>query len=497
MSSDYEYIIVGGGTVGCVLALSYLSCRLSGGSLRGWSPKLFCRDHEPNRGSHLRGTEAEYNWKTVPQPGHGNREIDTQNGKILSGSSGVNCGLWMRGHSANYDAWASHVDRKHRDLHASREVHGFDRPISTFAGLRNYPLKTNVFNALRQSGLKFNPDGNSGTPFGISLFTDNWKNNLRQSAGLAYGLSQTDVFTSTMVAREVIVCSGAIKSPQILTLSGRGPKEHLESFGIPTLSDLPFGQNLHDHISGSLFWKLRDPENGLAIGSPNFNHPKYFTGMPFDWIATITVPDETLAPAAAADGHSIDTLFGTGPRAHVEMLTAYAPIASAGTLYRLPFDGTHIATPVILLLPPGRGQITLASTDAADDPIIDPQYLSSEVDRAITRKEVRAAVCVMETSEASTFVEHETPPAGFPRLTSASTDAEIDARLAYIGASFFQNAGTMAMGSVLETDCKIKGIAALRVCDASILPFPIASHYQTGIYGIAEATADIILGNTS
>jgi choline dehydrogenase-like flavoprotein len=94
-------------------------------------------------------------------------------------------------------------------------------------------------------------------------------------------------------------------------------------------------------------------------------------------------------------------------------------------------------------------------------------------------------------------VEHETPPEGYPRLTSSCTDDEIDARLAYVAASFFQNAGSASMGTVLETNCMVKGVGSLRVCDASILPFPLASHYQAAMYAIGEAAADMILGNDS
>jgi choline dehydrogenase-like flavoprotein len=538
MSDEYEYIIVGGGTVGCVLAsrISHAGHRVAvfEAGPENYSDEIM----SPTGGPLLHGTEWEFNWKSVKQPRLGDREIANHGGKILSGSTGVNYGLWARGHSADFDAWAHHVgderwsytnllkyfkkSETHHDPNASPDVHGFEGPVSTFSGLRKYPLRANVLEAIKQSGLEHIPDGNCGNPLGVAPFTENAKNKLRQPAGLAYDLSKAHVFTNSTVARvdidpeskiatgitldngksfkaskEVIVCAGSVKTPQILMLSGIGPKEHLESLKISTIADLPVGQNLHDHISGSLFWKLRNPEKGLAMGSPHFNDPSYFTGMPFDWIATISLPDEVLSPAAAADGTSLKALYGAGPRAHVEILTPYAPIASSGTLYHLPFDGTHISTPVIILLPTSRGSITLASTNVDDDPIIDPNYLGSEMDRVIMREGIRAAIRIMETPEALTFVEHETPPEGYPRLTSSCTDDEIDARLAYVAASFFQNAGSASMGTVLETNCMVKGVGSLRVCDASILPFPLASHYQAAMYAIGEAAADMILGNDS
>ena len=519
MTSDYEFVIVGGGTVGCVLA-----SRLS---LAGHNVAIFEAGPEnyseaimsPAGAALLHGTEAEYNYKSVPQPTLNGRQIQNFGGRLLSGSSGVNYGMWTRGHNADYDAWARNVGEERwsysnllkyfkksetfHDRSASGEIHGFDGPISTIAGVRNYPLKTSVLTAFKQSGLEFNPDINSGSPLGVSPFAENWKNHQRQPAGLAYDLSKVHVFTNSTVARieigpltkcasgivlvngetikaskEVIVSCGAIKSPQLLMLSGIGPREHLESLGIRAVVDLPVGQNYHDHVSGTKFWKLKNPEAGLAFGSPQFNDPSYFTGNPIDWVATISIPDEELEPAANRDGTTVHELFGVGPRGHAEIVAVYAPVASAGTEFVPPFDGTHISTPVALLLPTSRGEITLSSTDPTADPVINPKYLDTEVDRLIMRAGVRAALRTMETPEALSFVEGETPPPGFPVLTSASSDADIDARIAQIAGSFFHSAGTAAMGSVVDTTCRVKDISRLRVCDASILPLPLTAHYQ-------------------
>lgn len=539
MSSEYDYIIVGGGTVGCVLAsrLSHADYRVAvfEAGPENYSDQIM----SPTGGPLLHTTEWEYRWKSVKQSRLGNREIINYGGKILSGSSAVNYGMWARGHSVDFDHWARLVGddrwnyanllkyfKKSETFHdrgatASVDQHGYDGPISSFSGLRKYPLKEKTLKAVIQSGIKHIPDGNNGSPIGVAPFTDNVKNALRQPSGLAYDLSKATVFTNAVVARveidqqtksatgitledgrtfkakEVIVCAGAIKTPQILMLSGIGPREHLESLGITTIVDLPVGQNFHDHVSGSIFWKLRNHEQGLAMGSPNFNDPSFLTGMPFDWIVTMALPDEDLSSAAAADGTSINAAYGPEPRGHIEILMPYAPIACAGTPYQIPPDGTHVATLVVLLLPTSRGSITLASTNVADDPILDPNYLATEIDRTIIRKGLRAAIRIMETPEALTYVEHETPPPGYPRLTSSCTDEEIDARIAHIGAGFLHNAGTASMGAVVDADCRVKGIKGLRVADASIIPVPIASHYQAPLYGIAEAIADIILGNNN
>ena len=143
---------------------------------------------------------------------------------------------------------------------------------------------------------------------------------------------------------------------------------------------------------------------------------------------------------------------------------------------------------------PNRGEVTLASKDVTDDPIIEPKYLTTEVDRTLLREGIRASIRVMETPAGQEMVVGETPPSGYPRLTSRSTDEEIDTRIALGASSFYQNAGTAAMGMVVDTQCKVRGVDRLRVCDASILPLPLACHYQAPMYAIAEAFAAMILG---
>lgn len=532
MSSSFDYIIVGGGNAGCVIAsrLSHSGFKVA---LFETGPVNYTEAiMDPLGASRLHYTAAEYNYYSTPQPEFNDRKIPNHGGRILSGSSGVNYGLWTRGHSADYNYWAYQVGGSRwrydnllkyfkktetfYDHKAGSDIHGFDGPIYLESGQRPYPLKADVLEALKESGLKFNPDGNSGNPLGIANFTEAWKNHQRQPAGLAYDLSKVNVFTESTVSRlniddsktatgvtlsngtiftakkEVIVSSGAVKTPQLLMLSGIGPTEELKAFDIPQIVDLPVGQNLHDHISAGIFWKLKNPEQGLSLGSASFKNPALFTGNPIDWITTLHFEDDKLAAAAQKDGITIKELFGDEPRSHAEFFVAYAPLASGGSGYTLPFDGTHIATTVILLLPTARGTLTLASKNIEDDPIVDPRYLGSEVDKAVLREGLRAALRSMETGKAKEFVVGETPPAGFAGLTSICSDDELDTRIKHIGASFYQNAGTAAMGKVVDTDLKVKGTKNLRVCDASILTGPIASHYQAAIYAIAEAGADII-----
>lgn len=517
MGNTYEYIICGGGTVGCVLA-----SRLSHAGHSVLVVEAGPEDYNeqimsPIAAPHLHGTKFEYNMMTTKQPGLGNRSVPNYEGKILSGSSGINYGLWTRGHSADYDAWAKMVrDDRWNYESMLKYFKATQTHLTTTAAARTYPLRETIYKAMLDAGLEYNPDTNSGNPFGFGPFTENWENAQRQPAGKAYDLSKAVVLTNSIIARidldgltargitltdgtsytatkEVLVTCGALKTPQLLMLSGIGPQSHLSKHNIPTSVDLPVGENYHDKISATFFWKLKNPEQGYALGSPLFNKPEFLHGNPMEWLATIPTPHEALLKAAQADKLDANDPYLQEPRGNVEIMVAYAPIAGGGSEFRVPLDGNHISSPVVLLLPNSRGNITLANTDPTADPILNPCYLSTETDRAAMRAGMRLALRVMESNAAREIVEGETPPPGHKPLTSSCSDAELDRRIEIVGSSFFQNGGTAAMGSVVDTQCRVKGVQNLRVCDASVLPVPLAAHYQAPMYAFGEAVAEMLL----
>lgn len=244
--------------------------------------------------------------------------------------------------------------------------------------------------------------------------------------------------------------------------------------------DSPVGKNLHDHCTGVLYWKLRHPESGLALGSPAFMEvPRFLEGLPMERIATASVPNASRA--AKADGMYPEDPRIREPRGHIELFVFYAPIGG-GSVFHLDFNGTHISTPVLTLLPTSRGSVSLADGNPSSNPIIDPQYFTTELDKETIRAGFRMAMRIMlDTPEGKEIVEGETPPAGEQPLTLSSSDEEIDRRISIVGNSFYQNAGTAAMDHVVSTDLHVKQCKNLRVVDASILPLPLAGHYQCKI----------------
>lgn len=238
---------------------------------------------------------------------------------IVSGSSAVNYGAWTRGHAADFDQWNRIVKdprwsyngllpyfKKSEHWHERDTTqHGFSGPIHTSSGGRDYALCEVVRRALSSTGLPHNSDMNCGNPNGVARIVENWHEASRQHAAICYNLEGVQVMTNTIVqrvllengravgveldngqqlgaAKEVIVSCGAFRTPIILMLSGIGPQLELSKHEIDQIVDLPVGQNLHDHGSINIVWKLTDPEKGYAVGSAAFNKPEYMTGNPMD-----------------------------------------------------------------------------------------------------------------------------------------------------------------------------------------------------------------------
>ena len=388
--------------------------------------------------------------------------------------------------------------------------HGFSGPIHTSSGGRDYALREPIKEALLSTGLNFNPDMNSGDPNGVAQLVENWHDASRQHAAICYNLKDIHVMTDTVVQRvlfegnkstgveltdgqcltaskEVIISCGALRTPQLLMLSGIGTKAELSKHNINQVAELPVGQHLHDHGSMNIVWKLKTPEKGYAFGSPAFNKPEYANGNPMDWMATGAAPDEILRRAASVDG----TTFEPGPRTDYEVTVMYA-ITAAAPVEMAPMDGTHITTGVLCLSPTSRGTVTLASDKATDNAIIDPRYFTTEHDRAVMRAGIRLTLQTMESEALKDYVECETPPPGMPRISSTSSDAELDKRVNAVSWSWFHAGGTASMGKVVDSQCRVYGVEDLRVVDTSIMPLSITAHLQAPTYAIAELAADLI-----
>ncbi|CAG8977005.1 hypothetical protein HYALB_00012857 [Hymenoscyphus albidus] len=320
---SYHYIIVGGGIAGSVVAsrlhekhpkLSILL--IEAGPDVSKNPLVT----DSANGPFLVGSELDWGYSTVPQRQLNNRILPNNAGKALGGGSAINAGGWIRGDAHDYNAWGKLVDdprwsydglppyfRRTEHYHklGLDTQHGYEGPLytqSVSSTGREYPLRDTLRKAWESNGMKYNEDANSGSPQGLSELVENRKDGQRQVASTTYSLTGVEVMTSTTVAhvlfdtqctkpkatavelvdgskivttKEIVISCGAFRTPQILLLSGIGPKEHLSSHGIHQIIDAPHvGQNLHDHMSVGQWWKLKKARSRIRSRISPFKQPQ-------------------------------------------------------------------------------------------------------------------------------------------------------------------------------------------------------------------------------
>lgn len=471
----------------------------------------------------------------------------------------LSTGGWWRGSRADFDNWGAIVkdqrwsydgllpyfkktERWYSAVNA--EQHGQDGKLkveSPSSSGRLYPLAQVVEQGWEESGTPKLPgnDINAGEDLGFGELNENRLNGARQIAPSVYSLENVTFLTDTLVTsilvdenstatgvlladgteirgREVIVAAGAYKTPQLLMLSGLGPKDTLEKHGIETKVNISeVGQNFNDHVSLFLNWKLKDPSKGYSIGSNNalFSKPEYATGTPISHVANTGVPRSGLEAAIAKDEGKADPNHYLLKRnwAMMENIVMYIAIP----IPPVTMDGSHISVMMMGLKPTSRGSVTIASKDPSAAPVIDPNYYSTEVDKFVWRHSLRSMTSFM-TGDRTVFgreiVEAETPFPGFEPLSSDATDEYLDSRVkaaaryafppvAHMNAfvarltytrSTYHGCGSCSMGKVVDADLRVKGVKNLRIVDASVIPISVGGHIQAAVYALAEQAASII-----
>ena len=525
----YDYIILGAGAAGCVLA-NRLSANPdhrvllieAGGNDR--HPYI----HMPAGFAKLTGASHSWGYSTQPQPRMNNRAMWYPQGKVLGGSTSINAQVYTRGNPKDYDEWAEeekcagwsfkevlpYFKRSEDNQRLCDDYHAQGGPLKVSDPVP-HPMTCVFVQAAQQAGIPYNHDFNGAKQAGIGYYQLTNREGRRSSAAVCFyrpikHRPNLDLFLNCLATslqveggraravnlrrgrhqmtvlaeREILLCCGAIGSPKLLMLSGLGDADALRKLGIKPHVHLPgVGANLHDHVD--LFCV------GECKGDYSFDK---FKPPHMMLVAAVQFLVARAGPLASnlCDGGGFWQVNEGARSPDIQM--HFLP--GSGLEHGLQKIRNGVTLNSAFVRPRARGSVRLASADANEAPRIDPNYWGDEYDIRTSIKGFRLARDIMKQAAFAPYIRREAQPGN-----DVTSEKDLRAYAAATSKTDYHPVGTCRMGAenderaVVRTDLTVKGVKGLRVIDASVMPSVISSNTNAPTMMIAEKGADLVLGN--
>lgn len=529
---QHDYVIVGAGSAGCALA-----GRLSEDPQRSVA-LIEAGGADRNLWLHIPvgyyrtafGSAFSWDFKTEPEPRLGDRQIIWPRGRVIGGSSSINGLIYMRGQPEDFDTWRQlgnagwdwqsvlPVFKRCEDQErGASELHGVGGPLGV-ADLRlRHELCEAYIRAAVESGIPYNPDFNGTQQEGVGYYQLTIRGRWRCSAAAAYlrparRRANLRIATDMLVERvafegrravgvigriggrrvrvgarrEVILCAGAVQSPQLLQLSGIGPGALLARHGIAVVNDLPgVGENLQDHFQVKTIFRCARP---ITLNDD----------VKSIWRRAVIAAEYLLkrsGPMTIGAGQ-VGVFARTMPGAATPDVQFHVMPSSTEDPARGLHDFSGFTASICQLRPESRGRIAINSPDPGEAPRIVANYLATDTDRRVVMAGLRLSRRIARAPALAAYVAGEYWPGD-----AAESDEELVAHAARTGTTIFHPAGTCKMGadpaSVVDAQLKVHGVGGLRVADASIMPTLVSGNTNAACIMIGEKLADMIRGGTA